>query len=69
MAMEIATMDEAFSIMKPLCDRLINAPNIENTIGVAKVAEKCSNAILQNLMDYVLFPVTMHLNNPGVRYN
>ncbi|XP_043474173.1 TELO2-interacting protein 1 homolog isoform X2 [Leptopilina heterotoma] len=61
--MEITTMDEAFNLIKPLCDRLLNHPNIENAIQVAKVAEKCSNTILENLMEYVMIPVTMHLFN------
>ncbi|XP_051174928.1 TELO2-interacting protein 1 homolog [Leptopilina boulardi] len=64
--MEISTMEDAFTILKPLCDNLLNYPNIENTIGVTKVVEKCSNAVLQNLVEYVMIPVTMHLFNKDI---
>ena len=65
--MEGLIMDENFALIKPLCDILLNFPNAENAVELAKLVEKCPSGVINNLMEYILFPVVTLLNNVDTR--
>ncbi|XP_074104197.1 telo2 interacting protein 1 [Cotesia typhae] len=61
--MEDITIRQAFLKLKPICDCLIEEPTIKNAIDVEKCVKNLPASVIQNLNEYILFPVIIHLQN------
>ncbi|XP_012286290.1 TELO2-interacting protein 1 homolog [Orussus abietinus] len=61
--MERLDIREAFMTLKPLCDEMMRHPSIENARTVKTCIESISTGVVQDLMEYLLFPITVHLQN------
>ncbi|EEC12806.1 hypothetical protein IscW_ISCW020370 [Ixodes scapularis] len=53
----------AFVKLKPFCMRLIKDQSRENVVALRRALEQLENDSLQNLHEYVLFPLTLVLQN------
>ena len=65
--MENLSIDQTFPLIKPYCDKLMKYPSADNAIKITELVGKCSNVVIQNLTEYILFPIKTHLDNPDVR--
>ncbi|XP_054002777.1 TELO2-interacting protein 1 homolog [Hylaeus anthracinus] len=64
--MERYQIQEAFTVLKPLCDSLMKNPNVDTARNVANVVTKISNKVVQDLFEYILFPLITHLPNESL---
>ncbi|XP_012144590.2 telo2 interacting protein 1 [Megachile rotundata] len=67
--MERLQIQEAFTVLKPLCDSLIKNPNVDTARKVANNLTRVSNKVLQDLLEYILFPLIIHLQNKTLSKN
>nr|XP_033325327.1 TELO2-interacting protein 1 homolog isoform X1 [Megalopta genalis] len=67
--MERYHIQEAFTVLKPLCDRLMKNPNVNNARNVAIASTSISDKVIQDLLEYILFPLITHLPNESLRRN
>lgn len=65
--MERYQIQEAFTVLKPLCDSLIKNPDIYTARNVANILTKISDKVIQDLLEYILFPLITHLPNKNLR--
>lgn len=65
--MERHEVQKGFIILKPLCDSLIKDPSIKNASQIIDCIQTISDGIIQDLLDYILFPVIVHLQNEDIR--
>ncbi|XP_008557642.1 TELO2-interacting protein 1 homolog [Microplitis demolitor] len=61
--MEEVTIRQAFLKLKPLCDCLMKEPTVRNAIDVEQCVKNLPKSVIQNLMEYILFPVIIHLQS------
>ncbi|KAG7213128.1 hypothetical protein KM043_002445 [Ampulex compressa] len=61
--MERFQIQEAFTRLKPFCDSLMKDPNVNNACRVADTVKNISGAVIQDLSEYILFPIITHLQN------
>ncbi|KAM6458047.1 TELO2-interacting protein 1 homolog isoform 2-T2 [Liasis olivaceus] len=61
------TPQEAFGALRPACVRLTKAPTAENAERLGSRLRAVSGAALQELQEYVLFPLRLTLKAPGPR--
>ncbi|XP_034174840.2 telo2 interacting protein 1 isoform X1 [Osmia lignaria lignaria] len=61
--MERFQIQEAFTVLKPLCDNLMKNPNVNTAQDVANSLTRVSDKVLQDLLEYILFPIILHLQN------
>ncbi|XP_071865673.1 telo2 interacting protein 1 [Bombus fervidus] len=61
--MERLQIQEAFTILKPLCDSLMKNPDAKSARDIANTLPNISNKVIQNLFEYILFPFIIHLPN------
>lgn len=61
--MEEVTTREAFLIIKPLCDALMKGPSVKTANDVINCITNFPVAIIQDLMEYILFPTIVHMQN------
>ncbi|XP_066599395.1 TELO2-interacting protein 1 homolog isoform X2 [Prorops nasuta] len=59
-------VQEAFMNLKPLCDALIHEPTIKNISKIEECINEFPDAIVQDLLKYILFPITVHLRNDSI---
>ncbi|XP_076173540.1 telo2 interacting protein 1 [Ptiloglossa arizonensis] len=67
--MERYQIQEAFTVLKPLCDSLIKNPDIYTARNVANILTKISDKVIQDLLEYILFPLITHLPNKNLSRN
>ncbi|CAK9829945.1 TELO2-interacting protein 1 homolog [Anthophora retusa] len=67
--MERLQIQEAFTVLKPLCDSLMKNPNIQSARNVANALTRISNKVIQDLLEYILFPFITHLPNETLSKN
>ncbi|XP_076655997.1 telo2 interacting protein 1 isoform X2 [Halictus rubicundus] len=65
--MERYRIQEAFTVLKPLCDCLMQNPNVNNARNVATALTRISDKVIQDLLEYILFPLITHLPNESLR--
>lgn len=65
--MERHEVQKGFITLKPLCDSLIKDPSIKCASQVIDCIQTISDGIIQDLLDYILFPVIIHLQNEDIR--
>lgn len=65
--MERRHIQEAFTVLKPLCDCLMKNPNVDTARNVALALTKISDKVVQDLLEYILFPLITHLPNERLR--
>lgn len=65
--MERFQIQEAFTVLKPLCDNLMKNPNVNTAQDVANSLTRVSDKVLQDLLEYILFPIILHLQNKTLR--
>ncbi|XP_076287602.1 telo2 interacting protein 1 isoform X2 [Lasioglossum baleicum] len=65
--MERHHIQEAFTVLKPLCDCLMKNPNVNNARNVAAALTRISDKVIQDLLEYILFPLITHLPNESLR--
>lgn len=61
--MERHQIQEAFTVLKPFCDSLIKNPSVDTARRVANVLPRISDKVIQDLFEYILFPLLTHLPN------
>lgn len=66
--MDRLQIQEAFTILKPLCDSLMKNPDAKSARDIANALPNISNKVIQNLFEYILFPFIIHLPNNTLRY-
>lgn len=59
-------LQEVFTPFKPLCDSLMKDPSIKCSLEVIDCIKTISDGAIQDLLDYILFPVIVHLQNEDV---
>lgn len=59
------TPQEAFGVLRPVCVQLTKAPTAENVALFQAQLQVVSDAALQELQEYVLFPLRFTLKMPG----
>nr|XP_004666737.2 TELO2-interacting protein 1 homolog [Jaculus jaculus]XP_045011789.1 TELO2-interacting protein 1 homolog [Jaculus jaculus] len=59
------TPQEAFGILRPVCVQLTKAQTVENVEHLQAQLQAVSDAALQELQQYVLFPLRFALKTPG----
>ncbi|XP_043265023.1 TELO2-interacting protein 1 homolog isoform X1 [Colletes gigas] len=64
--MERLQIQEAFTELKPLCDSLLRNPDINTARNVANALTKISNKVVQDLLEYILFPIIFHLQDKSL---
>ncbi|KAL2746836.1 TELO2-interacting protein 1 [Vespula maculifrons] len=64
--MERHAVQKGFITLKPLCDSLIKDPSVKCASQVIDCIKTISDGIIQDLLDYILFPVIVHLQNEDV---
>ncbi|XP_035724341.1 TELO2-interacting protein 1 homolog [Vespa mandarinia] len=64
--MERHAVQKGFITLKPLCDSLIKDPSIKCALQIIDCIKTISDGIIQDLLDYILFPVIVHLQNENV---
>ncbi|XP_047343679.1 TELO2-interacting protein 1 homolog isoform X2 [Vespa velutina] len=64
--MERHAVQKGFITLKPLCDSLIKDPSIKCASQIIDCIKTISDGIIQDLLDYILFPVIVHLQNENV---
>jgi len=52
-----------FSKFKPICVDLLKAPSIENLITLKELLQQSENGSLNDLQEYILFPLFITLSN------
>lgn len=65
--MERHQIQEAFTLLKPFCDSLMRNPTVDAARNVANVLPKISDKVIQDLFEYILFPLITHLPNETLR--
>lgn len=65
--MERIQVQEAFTVLKPLCDLLMSNPNVDTARSVANTLTKISDKVIQELLEYILLPLVTHLPNETLR--
>ena len=64
---EIMNAGEAFQFLKPACTHLMKEPSKENIFELKRLLQNVSPFALEKMLDYILFPLQIHLHNKGVR--
>ena len=64
MEKESAELQEAFRILRPLCVTLTTDHTKENVASLQQCCENINGKVLQNLQEYVLFPLRLILKQP-----
>uniref|UniRef100_A0ABM5G4V8 TELO2-interacting protein 1 homolog n=1 Tax=Pogona vitticeps TaxID=103695 RepID=A0ABM5G4V8_9SAUR len=59
------TPQEAFGVLRPVCVQLTKAQTVENVERLHTQLQAVSDAALQELQEYVLFPLRFALKTPG----
>ncbi|XP_045688729.1 TELO2-interacting protein 1 homolog [Phyllostomus hastatus] len=59
------TPEEAFGILRPVCVRLTKTQTVENVEELRAQLQTVSDSALQELQQYVLFPLRFTLKTPG----
>ncbi|XP_066482535.1 TELO2-interacting protein 1 homolog [Tiliqua scincoides] len=59
------TPQEAFGVLRPVCVQLTKAPTTENVALFQAQLQVVSESALQDLQEYVLFPLRFTLKRPG----
>ncbi|XP_028745080.1 TELO2-interacting protein 1 homolog [Peromyscus leucopus] len=59
------TPEEAFGVLRPVCVQLTKAQTVENVEHLQTQLQAVSDAALQELQQYVLFPLRFALKTPG----
>ncbi|KAI4476684.1 hypothetical protein M0804_013405 [Polistes exclamans] len=59
-------LQKGFTALKPLYDSLMKDPSIKCSLEVIDCIKTISNGDIQDLLDYILFPVIVHLQNEDV---
>ncbi|XP_006030541.2 TELO2-interacting protein 1 homolog [Alligator sinensis] len=59
------TPQEAFGVLRPVCVQLTKVQTVENVERLQAQLQKVSAAALQQLQEYVLFPLRFTLKTPG----
>ncbi|XP_063003548.1 TELO2-interacting protein 1 homolog [Elgaria multicarinata webbii] len=59
------TPQEAFGVLRPVCVQLTKAPTVENVELLHSQLQAVSDSALQELQEYVLFPLRFTLKTPG----
>lgn len=59
------TPQEAFSILRPVCVQLTKTQTVENVEHLQTQLQAVSDAALQELQQYILFPLRFTLKTPG----
>uniref|UniRef100_A0A8C6W5R6 TELO2 interacting protein 1 n=1 Tax=Nannospalax galili TaxID=1026970 RepID=A0A8C6W5R6_NANGA len=59
------TPEEAFGILRPVCVQLTKTQTVENVEHLRTQLQAVSDAALQDLQQYVLFPLRFALKTPG----
>ncbi|XP_043946133.1 TELO2-interacting protein 1 homolog isoform X2 [Protopterus annectens] len=63
----IDTPKEAFAALRPVCVKLTKEHTIENVYQLKSALKTVSGSALQELQEYVLFPLRFILNSPGLK--
>ncbi|XP_015182653.1 PREDICTED: TELO2-interacting protein 1 homolog [Polistes dominula] len=56
-------LQKGFTSLKPLCDSLLKNPSINCSLEIIECIKTISDGAIQDLFDYILFPVIVHLQN------
>ncbi|KAI4473185.1 hypothetical protein M0802_016269 [Mischocyttarus mexicanus] len=64
--MDRSEVQKSFTALKPLCDLLMKDPSIKCSLEVIDCIKTISDGGIQDLLDYILFPVIVHLQNDNV---
>ncbi|OAD52267.1 TELO2-interacting protein 1 like protein [Eufriesea mexicana] len=67
--MERFQIQEAFTTLKPLCDSLMKNPSVDIAYNIANTLTKISDKVIQDLLEYILFPFIVHLQNDTLSKN
>ncbi|XP_043485758.1 TELO2-interacting protein 1 homolog isoform X2 [Polistes fuscatus] len=59
-------LQKGFTALKPLCDSLMKNPSIKCSLEIIDCIKTISGGAIQDLLDYILFPVIVHLQNEDV---
>ncbi|KAI4477695.1 hypothetical protein M0804_012523 [Polistes exclamans] len=59
-------LQKGFTALKPLCDSLMKDPSIKCSLEVIDCIKTISSGAIQDLLDYILFPTIVHLQNENV---
>ncbi|XP_072413062.1 TELO2-interacting protein 1 homolog [Chiloscyllium punctatum] len=61
------TPKEAFSALRPICVKITKEQNVINVQCLQSQLQKVGDAALQELQEYVLFPLRFSLRTPGLK--
>ncbi|XP_076766159.1 telo2 interacting protein 1 [Xylocopa sonorina] len=67
--MERFHIQEAFTTLKPLCDCLMKDPTVDTARNVANTLTNISDRVIQDLLEYILYPLITHLPNEALSKN
>uniref|UniRef100_A0A8D0NZ55 TELO2 interacting protein 1 n=1 Tax=Sus scrofa TaxID=9823 RepID=A0A8D0NZ55_PIG len=59
------TPEEAFGVLRPVCVQLTKAQTVENVAHLQAQLQAVSDSALQELQQYILFPLRFTLKTPG----
>ncbi|XP_034936013.1 TELO2-interacting protein 1 homolog [Chelonus insularis] len=64
--MEEITTRQAFLKIKPYCDSLMKTPKADHASKVEIQIKNLPNSVVQDLTEYILYPVIVHIQNVGL---
>ena len=65
---DISVVEGFFHRLKPVAAQFASKPSFENVKNYASVIENSVPHIIQNHLEYILFPIYIHLCNTKLRY-
>lgn len=63
-----AKLKGAFTQMKPVCDKMMVNPTPDNIKAYLDLANDMKKEFLQDLQQYMLFPIITHINSKEIEY-
>ena len=63
---EIMHPGEAFEVLKPVCNRLMKKPSKDHIFELKALLGNVSPFALEKILDLILFPLEVHLQNKGL---
>ncbi len=60
-------MEVQFATFKPACVALLKEPSLANLVKVRKLLESAPSNVVQDLQEFVLFPLFILLSNTEIR--